>query len=108
MPALRAGIRLRFGHVGGGIACYPEDRLYQEVAYVAYHFHWGRDEILDLTHKERHRWVKEISAINKKINKSTGGGGGGGQGVIPAQHQSPFSMGGSGGFTLTNPDPDDF
>jgi hypothetical protein len=78
VPALRAGVRLRPGLPGGGLACYPEDRLFQEAAYIAYHFHWPKDEILDLTHKERHRWVEEISKINKQINTSGGGGGGGG------------------------------
>ena len=41
------------------------------MAYVAYHFHWQRDEIPDLPHRERHRWVEEISKINKKINETT-------------------------------------
>jgi uncharacterized membrane protein len=65
------------------------------VAYVAYHFHWTRNEILDLPHSERHRWVTEISKINKKINRSSGGGGGGGGGG--------FSGGFSGGLSLENP-----
>ena len=47
---------------------YPLDRLVDEVAFVAYHFHWPRDAILDLSHQERQRWVKEISSINEKIN----------------------------------------
>ena len=29
---------------------YPAESLYEEVAYVAYHFGWSRDEILDLEH----------------------------------------------------------
>jgi hypothetical protein len=37
---------------------------------MAYHFHWQRDHILGLAHKERHAWVKEISAINEKINRA--------------------------------------
>jgi hypothetical protein len=37
---------------------------------MAYHFHWDRDSILNMTHKERHAWVQEISSINEKINKS--------------------------------------
>lgn len=47
---------------------YPLENVLKEVAFVAYHFHWSRDEILDMAHKERHAWVKEISAINEKIN----------------------------------------
>jgi hypothetical protein len=44
--------------------------LTQEVAYIAYHFHWRRDDILELSHRERRRWVEEISAINEKINRA--------------------------------------
>ena len=46
---------------------YAIDRLHEEVAYVAYHFHWSRDEILGLTHRDRRRWVAEIGHINKRI-----------------------------------------
>ena len=35
---------------------------------MAYHFHWSLDEILDLEHADRRRWVNEISAINQRIN----------------------------------------
>jgi hypothetical protein len=35
---------------------------------VAYHFHWPPDALVNLEHKDRIRWVKEISAINEKIN----------------------------------------
>jgi len=49
---------------------YPLDKLYQEVAYVAYHFHWPVDDILDMEHRERQIWVKEISEINKEINQT--------------------------------------
>jgi len=47
---------------------YPLENIFKEVAFVAYHFHWSRSEITEMSHKERHAWVKEISAINEKIN----------------------------------------
>jgi hypothetical protein len=47
---------------------YPLDRLYEEVAFVAYHFHWSSAEIMDLEHRERRRWCEEISKINKKLS----------------------------------------
>jgi hypothetical protein len=56
----------------GGIVRYPLDRLYQEVAYIAYHFHWSPDDITEMSHRERHRWAKEIGEINNRINKSFG------------------------------------
>ncbi len=49
---------------------YPLERIYQEVAYIAYHFHWSIEEILVMEHRERQVWVREISEINKEINKS--------------------------------------
>lgn len=47
---------------------YPLDRLYEEMAYVAYHLHWPYDQILALDHAERQRWVDEIAAINTRLN----------------------------------------
>ncbi|WP_199826347.1 DUF6760 family protein [Streptomyces sp. SBT349] len=47
---------------------YAADRLYEETAYIAYHFHWPREQIYDLTHAERVRWVREIARINTRVN----------------------------------------
>lgn len=43
----------------------------REVAYIAYHFHWPREEIVEMSHLERQRWVKEISRINQEINDTS-------------------------------------
>ena len=48
---------------------YGADRIYAEAAYVAYHFHWPQDQILDLTHAQRARWVTEIARINTRVNE---------------------------------------
>ena len=34
---------------------YATDQLYEEVAYVAYHLHWGLDEILELHAEHLHQ-----------------------------------------------------
>jgi hypothetical protein len=47
---------------------YPPDRLYEEVAFVAYHFGWSRDDVLNMPHWERTRWCEEISRINDRMN----------------------------------------
>jgi hypothetical protein len=39
------------------------------VAFVAYHFHWPMNDILELEHADRRRWVAEISAINRRLNE---------------------------------------
>jgi len=44
--------------------------LYEEVAFVAYHFHWSPESLMNLEHPERRRWVEEISAINQRANQS--------------------------------------
>jgi len=45
---------------------YPPGRLFEEVAYIAYHFHWPYDQIMGLEHRERQLWVAEIAKINKR------------------------------------------
>jgi hypothetical protein len=65
-----APVRRRPGRrAPGGILTYAADRIYTEVAYVAYHFHWSMEEILDLEHAERLRYVAEIAKINTRISE---------------------------------------
>ncbi|MFC5802913.1 DUF6760 family protein [Streptomyces formicae] len=45
---------------------YPPDRLRQEVAFIAYHFHWSLGDVLGLSHVERIGWVREINGINTR------------------------------------------
>ncbi len=54
----------------GGVVGYPLDRLREEVAYIAYHFHWPLTEILELEHAERQAWVEEVANINRRLNKT--------------------------------------
>ncbi|WP_313934910.1 MULTISPECIES: DUF6760 family protein [Nostoc] len=42
---------------------YPSDLLHEEVACIAFHFHWSLADILTLEHSERQRWVNEIGKI---------------------------------------------
>ncbi len=48
---------------------YPLDQLYEEMAFVAYHFHWGYKELMEVEHRERRRWCDEISRINRRLNE---------------------------------------
>ncbi|WP_169316577.1 MULTISPECIES: DUF6760 family protein [Natrinema] len=52
------------------VRLYEPDRLYEEVAFVAYHFGWSHDEVLNMPHWERQRWCTEISGINDRMNDS--------------------------------------
>ena len=47
---------------------YAADRLWEEVAYVAFHFHWSFEEILELEHSTRRQLIGEISKINERLN----------------------------------------
>jgi len=44
-----------------------DDTLFEEIAYVAYHFHWPLDEIVDLEHPLRRRFVAEIDRLNRAL-----------------------------------------
>jgi len=47
---------------------YPKEKIYEELAFIAYHFHWSYDTIMNLEHQERIKWCEEISKINQKIS----------------------------------------
>ena len=53
----------------GGVLGYPLKPLYEEVAFLSYHFHWPLETILDLEHADRRRWVEEISGIHQRMNE---------------------------------------
>lgn len=53
---------------GGSVRAYPVASLYEEMAFIAFHFHWSYAEIMQLDHQERRRWCKEISAINRTLD----------------------------------------
>jgi hypothetical protein len=43
--------------------------LREEVAYIAYYFHWSLKEILEMEHQDRRQWAEKIAEINKKITE---------------------------------------
>jgi hypothetical protein len=49
---------------------YPLDQLFEEVAYLAYYFHWPHDQIMGMEHRDRVQWIAEITRINRSINES--------------------------------------
>lgn len=48
---------------------YPLEQLHEEVAYIAYHFHWPLEEILEMEHQDRRDWVNRIGEINRKMSE---------------------------------------
>ncbi len=57
------------GERTGGIVGYLLSKLYEEVAFIAYHFHWSAESVMQMEHADRRRWVAEISAINHLRNE---------------------------------------
>lgn len=47
---------------------YPADKIYEEAAFIGYYMHWNYEEIMNMPHRERLRWCKEVSKINSKLN----------------------------------------
>jgi hypothetical protein len=45
--------------------------MYEELAFVAYYFHWSHEEIMNLDHRTRRKWCDEITIINRKLNKES-------------------------------------
>jgi len=49
---------------------YPSPQLVDEVAYVAYYFHWPLESILALEHPVRRSFIDAIGSINRQINSA--------------------------------------
>jgi hypothetical protein len=46
---------------------YPSDRLHEEVAQLAYYFHWPHDQIMALEHRDRQRWIAELGRLHARL-----------------------------------------
>jgi hypothetical protein len=40
--------------------------IWSEVAYLAYHFHWELDTVLDLQHADRAKLIGEVADLNER------------------------------------------
>jgi hypothetical protein len=47
---------------------YPVKALYEEMAFIAHHFHWAPGDLMQLEHRDRRRWCREISRINRALD----------------------------------------
>jgi len=43
--------------------------MHEEVAYIAYYFHWPLQDILEMEHRDRRQWVEKITEINRKLTE---------------------------------------
>ncbi len=48
---------------------YPLAALHEEVAFIAYHFHWQLKDVMEMEHADRRNWVARISGINTQMNQ---------------------------------------
>ena len=44
--------------------------MLEEVAYIAYYFHWQLDDILELEHQDRRLWAERIANINRQLSEA--------------------------------------
>jgi hypothetical protein len=44
--------------------------LRREVAVIAAHFHWPREELVSMSRRERRAWLSEIERINRDLAKA--------------------------------------
>jgi hypothetical protein len=42
--------------------------LREEMAFIAYHFHWSASDLFNLEHAERRHWCRAISTINRQMD----------------------------------------
>ncbi len=45
---------------------YPEQALWNEISYLAYHLHWDLDRLLDLEHADRTRLIESVADMNQR------------------------------------------
>ena len=69
MSALRQGDlgSCKF-YPGRRIKVYPAEKVYEEIAFVAYYLHWSKDELMQMPHLERIKWCNQVSSINRRLN----------------------------------------
>ena len=49
---------------------YSSERLFEQVAYVAYHFHWPYEQVMQMDHVERQRlWIRVKKATRFRCRK---------------------------------------
>ncbi|PBC75961.1 hypothetical protein BX265_0657 [Streptomyces sp. TLI_235] len=42
------------------------DEIWQEISYLAYHLHWSLDQLLELEHGDRIRFLRQVAALNER------------------------------------------
>jgi len=45
---------------------YAEKALWEEVAYLGYHLHWGLETLLDMEHRDRTGMIGNVAKLNER------------------------------------------
>lgn len=59
--------------MSGDLGRYDAEELWREVTYLAYHLHWGLDQLLDLEHGDRIRLLEEVGSLNERFWQGVAG-----------------------------------
>ncbi|MFG2999128.1 DUF6760 family protein [Streptomyces sp. NPDC048340] len=68
MSGLSARIHRGHREPPGGMKTYAAAELRSEIAYIAYHFHWSHNELLDMDHIQRRAYIQSIADINQLLD----------------------------------------
>ncbi len=52
---------------------YPLDQLHEEIAFLAYYLHWDFATLMNMEHRQRQRWCKEVSRMNLQLSNGRAG-----------------------------------
>ena len=69
MRGVRGDVLGGAGTAGKNVGHRPEE-IAREVAYIAYHFHWPKREIMEMTARERRGWIASIAGLNMEIDRT--------------------------------------
>lgn len=48
------------------VPTHPDEELWSELTYLAYHLHWGLETLLDLEHPDRERLLRQVGELNER------------------------------------------
>ncbi|MFP2928736.1 DUF6760 family protein [Pyxidicoccus sp. 3LG] len=43
--------------------------MFEEVAFLSRYLHWPYAQVMSMDHRERQRWVSEVSQLNERMNE---------------------------------------
>ena len=45
---------------------YPQEETWREIAFLAYHTGWQMDQLLDMQHRDRVRFIRYVADVDQR------------------------------------------